>query len=488
MLQSLIKALNSSNNITLPNLGGIIKMGSSFMFNEFLKFNDGKFSKFLQETDGLSKEEANIKIDNFIKEIKTALSETGSFSLNEIGTLNLIDGKIKLELLPSSTKEKEQDKPAPKKKETKKIANNLSIDFTIKEAQQKIKAFKDKQEIIFFTRGDNRKSIIETLNQKLKSLNNIDNAELDILEASQIKPDKNKDIKHIPIKEGSEKEVKEQVAKESDILKIVIEKEIADNTTPEKEEVIAPTQKKEISTEITTLSIKKEDIENTETKEEEDLVALTEGATKIEKETKRRKRNRIIFWFALICILSGGSIIGYLKQEVIVDWFESSEQLAHNPSSNTLVGSELDEHKEKEKIEEELVEQITKEEKKVEQIIKLEVIPEEIENLEGDNQTLDSREEEEVLVEETIIESVEVTQIENPRKANYYAVVGSFSKEKNAKNLMKSLKEEGYNDAIIFQNGNLKSVSLGIFSTINESKKALKQSGRSGWVKNPNKI
>ena len=53
---------------------------------------------------------------------------------------------------------------------------------------------------------------------------------------------------------------------------------------------------------------------------------------------------------------------------------------------------------------------------------------------------------------------------------------------------MKSLKEEGYNDAIIFQNGNLKSVSLGIFSTINESKKALKQSGRSGWVKNPNKI
>ena len=349
MLQSLIKALNSSNNITLPNLGGIIKMGSSFMFNEFLKFNDGKFSKFLQETDGLSKEEANIKIDNFIKEIKTALSETGSFSLNEIGTLNLIDGKIKLELLPSSTKEKEQDKPAPKKKETKKIANNLSIDFTIKEAQQKIKAFKDKQEIIFFTRGDNRKSIIETLNQKLKSLNNIDNAELDILEASQIKPDKNKDIKHIPIKEGSEKEVKEQVAKESDILKIVIEKEIADNTTPEKEEVIAPTQKKEISTEITTLSIKKEDIENTETKEEEDLVALTEGATKIEKETKRRKRNRIIFWFALICILSGGSIIGYLKQEVIVDWFESSEQLAHNPSSNTLVGSELESTKRKKK-------------------------------------------------------------------------------------------------------------------------------------------
>ena len=41
---------------------------------------------------------------------------------------------------------------------------------------------------------------------------------------------------------------------------------------------------------------------------------------------------------------------------------------------------------------------------------------------------------------------------------------------------------------LLFQNGNLKSVSLGIFSTSSEAKKALKQSGRNGWVKNPNKI
>ena len=497
MLKSLIEALNSSNNVTLPNFGGIMKMGSSYMFNEFLKFNDGKFSKFLQETDGLSKEDANVKIDDFIKEIKTGLSTTGSFPLNEIGTLNLIDGKIKLEK-PSFTAKKEENKlivadvkeekvqkqeiknkeievQTPKEKQTKKTADICSIDFTVKEAQEKIKAFKDKQEIIYFTRGDKRKSIIETLNQKLKSLNNIDNAELDILEASQLKTEKNKDVKNTPIKEGSEKEVKEQVAKESDILKIVIEKEIEDNTIQEKELVIVPTPKKVIQTEIPTPSIKKKDIENTETKEEEDLVALTEGAVKIEKEAKRRKRNKIIFWFALICILSGGSIIGYLKQDFIVGWFENSEQLSHNPSSNTVVGSELDNNTEEEKIEEELVEQI----------IKPEIIPEEIENLEGDNQTLDSAEEEEVLVEETIIEPEEITQIENADKASYYAVVGSFSKEKNAINLMKSLNEEGYNDALIFQNGNLKSVSLGQFPTASEAKNTLKQSGRNGWVKKP---
>ncbi len=163
MLKHLLKALETYNNVTLPSFGGIMKMGPSYMFNEFLKFNDGKFSKFLQETDGLSKEEANLKIDDFIKEIKTTLGTTGSFSLNEIGTLNQIDGKIKLEQLPFTAK-KEKDKLAPKKseaklivadvkeekgqkketeKQTKKIATNFSMDFTVKEAQEKIKSFKD---------------------------------------------------------------------------------------------------------------------------------------------------------------------------------------------------------------------------------------------------------------------------------------------------------------------------------------------------------
>ena len=500
MLKSLLKALNNTNNVTLPSFGGIMKMGSSYMFNEFLKFNDGKFSKFLQETDGLSKEEANVKIDDFIKEIKTALSDTGSFSLNEIGMLNQIDGKIKLEktsftakkeedeLIVADVKEKkvqkeikkkEIEKQTPKEKQTKKTTDNFSIDFTVKEAEKKIKAFKDKQEIIDFTRGDKRKSIIEALNEKLKSLNKIDAAELDILEASQIKTDTNQEDKNIPIKEGSEKEVKKQVAKESDILKIVIEKEIEDNTILAKEQLIVPTPKKVIPTEITPPSIKKKDIENTETKEEEDLVALTEGAVKIEKEAKRRKRNKIIFWFALICILSGGSIIGYLKQDFIVGWFENSEQLAHNPSSNTVVGSELDNNTE----EEELVEQITIKEEPVEEINEPEIMPEEIENLEGGNQSLESAEEEETLVEEMIIEPEELIRLESAREGSFYVVVGSFSKEKNAKNLIKLLKEEGYNDAIIYQNGNLKSVSLGLFSTASEAKKALKQSGRNGWVK-----
>ena len=500
MLESLLKALHNFNSITLPGFGGIMKMGSSYMFNEFLKFNDGKFSKFLQETDGISEEEANIKIENFIQDIKKELSKTGSFSLNEFGLLNQIDGKLTLKKTSLTTAEeevlkKETNKKEIKKPSLKKLVDNFSIDFTVKEAREKINSLNDKNEIIFFTRGDNRKSIIETLNQKLKSLNNIDKTELDILEASQLKTKKNKNVKNIRIKEGSKKEVKEQVAKESDILKTVIEKEIEDNTIEAKEQAIATTPTKAAQTEDKALSIEKKKIENTKTKEEEDLVALSEGAVKMEKEAKRRKRNKIIFLFALLCILSGSSIIGYLKQELIAGWFKNSEQLADNSPSKKIEGTELDNNIKKEQfteVQEETVklkeviakEDLAEEDLAEEDVPEEGIIEEEEEPLEQIIEEENTFEQNEAINDNKLpidTDKEDRTQIGN--QVNYYVVVGSFSKEKNAKNLSILLLEEGYNDAVIFQNGNLKSVSLGIFSTANEAKEVLKRSGRSGWVK-----
>ena len=515
MLQSLLKALNNFNSVTLPGFGGIMKMGSSYMFNEFLKFNDGKFSKFIQETDGISEEEANIKIENFIQDIKNELSKTGSFSLNEVGMLNQIDGKLTLkktslttaeeEVLKKETNKKEIKKPSFKEKNTKKSVDNFSIDFTVKEAREKINSFNDKNEIIFFTRGDNRKSIITILNQKLKSLNNIDKTELDILEATQSKIEKNKNVKNVRIKEGSKKEVKEQVAKESDILKTVVEKEIEDNTIEAKEQAIETTPTKVVQTENKTPSKENKIIENIEIKEEEeeDLVALSAGAVIIEKEAKRRKRNKIIFLFALICILSGTSIIGYLKQELIVSWFENSEQLADNSPSKKIEDTELDNNIRKEQFKEVQKETVIAKEDVAKEDVAEEVIAEE-DVLEEDVLEEDLLEEdiieeeplEQIIEEKNTFEQNEAindnklrintheedrTVIEN--KANYYVVVGSFSKDKNAKNLTNLLLEEGYNDAVIFQNGNLKSVSLGIFSTSSEAKELLKQSGKNGWVK-----
>ena len=244
-------------------------------------------------------------------------------------------------------------------------------------------------------------------------------------------------------------------------------------------------------------------IENTKTKEEEDLVALSEGAVKMEKEAKRRKRNKIIFLFALICILSGSSIIGYLKQELIASWFENSEQLADNSPSKKIEGTELDNNIKKEqfkevqeetvKLKEGVAEEDVAEEDVAEEVIAEEVIAEEDllekdiieeEPLEQIIEEENTFEQNEAIIDNKLrINTNEEDRTEIGNKANYYVVVGSFSKEKNAKKLTNLLLEEGYNDAVIFQNGNLKSVSLGIFSTSSEAKELLKQSGKNGWIK-----
>jgi len=514
MLNSLLKALNNSNSVSLPNFGGFMKMGSSFMFNEFLKFNDGKFSKFLQENENLNEQDANAKIETFITEIKAALDSTGSFSMNQIGTLKLVDGKIKLEkpatdsavkeekptlqkseskpivppnkeekIVVKKTKEKEVikvEKDIPKVKEPIKTVRDLSSDFTVKEAQEKIKSLNDKQDIIDFTKGDKRKTIIEALNQRLKSINKIDTTELDILAATSSK--KGKEEKITPIKEGSKKEVKKQVSQESDILNTVVEKENADTIVSKKE---VPEIKKVPSSPPIKEEVKKDtkppQIEKNKknSSEEEDLVALTNGAIKLEKEAKGRKRNKIIFWIALICILSGGGVVGYLKQDLIMSWFESSDQLAQNKNSQYEKGSstendDTNEHEIAETTEEDI------------QIVEENEIVEEMDEVtEENNQPLDAEEEEEIIEVETVIEPEEEIRVQEAKKGSYYVVVGSFSKEKNAINLVKALKEEGFNDAKVFQNGNLQSVSLGTFANSDEAKEALKQSGKDGWVKKP---
>ena len=282
------------------------------------------------------------------------------------------------------------------------------------------------------------------------------------------------------------------MAKESDILKIVIEKEIADNTNEAKEQAVETAPTKVVQTENKTPSVKKKKIENTKTKEEEDLVALSSGAVRIEKEAKRRKRNKIIFLFALICIISGGSIIGYLKQGVIVDWFENSEQLADKSPSKKIEGSELDNNIEKEQFQESQGETVKEGDVLEEGLAEGDVLRKDV----AEEDIIEEEPLEQIIEEENTSESKELIndnkllidideedRAEIVKKASYYVIVGSFSKEKNAKNLTTLLLEEGYNDAVIFQNGNLKSVSLGIFSTASEAKELLIQSSKNGWVK-----
>ena len=62
MKNKFIKAVDEMNTVVLQDIGAVIKVGKKYSFNHFLKFNDGRFSKYIQNNDDLSKEEADNKV------------------------------------------------------------------------------------------------------------------------------------------------------------------------------------------------------------------------------------------------------------------------------------------------------------------------------------------------------------------------------------------------------------------------------------------
>jgi septal ring-binding cell division protein DamX len=362
-------------------------------------------------------------------------------------------------------------------KEVQESEAETSSSLSAKMAIASIESFKDKNKLIEYTRGESRKTVIDALNTKLNQLNG--------------KLQVNTDVKTEPQKEVAKPEVILEVKKEEDSKEI--EELIALTSTLDKVEEETITEKKEVKIKfeeplkpvekpvITEPIIKEEKTTEkepskpveqikTESKpsvekpvppktvqEDKALEIIAEGVTKLEKEEKKRKKKRIFLFIGLICILSGGGILGYLNKDYLIS-------MINGESSEVAV------KKEKKEEQKEEAKPTTDVEKSDEPI---EVIPEEI------------VEEPVVEVEETVEEPVKETKAA-PSSTNYsnsgnssgdYLVIaGSFSVEANAKNLVDKLKSEGFSNAYIDSNsGSLIKVVAGTYTSKEEAKNAVDQ-------------
>lgn len=491
MVNELLQAFEKESSINLPDFGGFMKMGTVYQFNEFLKFNDGKFSAFIQAKKGIDKNAAEILIVDFISEINTTLANGGRYDLFEIGSLSIENGRIILNKPTNvkpptpSTKVKPEDpkniKEEPVSKSTEIIETKkevisekkkelLSSLLTVKEAEERINNLSDKQDLIDFTAGDGRKTVIESLNKRLKSLNKIDPNEIAILSATEIKENKN-EKQESKIKEGTDSELKKQVAKESDILKTVKEQE-----QKEEEKITLSKSIIEKNKSIEVLVPEKEIKEKPEilkttskqqvTKEEKDKEALVLGAERIEKEVKNRKRNKLILLLGLACILSGGGILGFLKKDLIKNWFSNPENKIASTSHDQVDDNQLEEVISEETIEP--VEEVKSDQKEVEEPIEQEAV---------------IKVSEEPIEDEPEIEDKQhITTTASD--GSYHVIVGSFSKESNANQLVKDLQKEGFSSAgILGTFNNLQCVKLGTYTTKELAIEAMKESGKEGWIK-----
>jgi nucleoid DNA-binding protein len=104
----LIKCLEEHPTTIIPNFGAIMKLGNSFVYNEFLKFDDGKLIAFVATQKNISKDEAKIEVEEWSKVILNSLNSGNHYPIESVGVFTIENGKVVLkktaELEATSTK------------------------------------------------------------------------------------------------------------------------------------------------------------------------------------------------------------------------------------------------------------------------------------------------------------------------------------------------------------------------------------------------
>ncbi len=153
MEKYLLSLLNSNSRVILPGLGAFIIRQEDpldLVFNDLLAFDDGMLSEFIEKTEGLSREEAESRITDYVDKLKQTLAEEKTLALNGIGILRMdASGKIGFEPTPTGkTKpdsENSDKKPAEKGKTASGKESRDMESFTLseKDAEVEVDATED---------------------------------------------------------------------------------------------------------------------------------------------------------------------------------------------------------------------------------------------------------------------------------------------------------------------------------------------------------
>ncbi|MFT5600144.1 MAG: hypothetical protein ACI9N1_000378 [Flavobacteriales bacterium] len=585
MKSTILKSLETNSTTIIPNFGAIMKMGKSTLFNEFLKYDDGKLAQVYAIEKGVSIEEAKENINKFITQVNSNIEGGNSHILEGIGTFSKVGGKLKFvadkitgtasstKLVTKTEVKKEQpvkeiEKPktekvketkpvtpkkvevkpvTPKKVEVKPVTpkssekieeikspktavSNIesttdsvevnkvktSVDFLTDKAISKINAYSNKSDLLDFTRADKRKTVVDALNKKLKDLNpsatetpkKVEKVTKPVVVAKKITPPAPAEKKETPVEkvtpivpvQKTKVEVKKpEVKTEKEIPKVTAVKPVV--SEEKKVEVKKPETKIDPKITPVTPEVKatpivektketvKETIKDATKKsivDEKVIAAISTGLDKTEKETKKRKRRKLVLWLAIICLLIGVGIFGYLKQNLVKGWFGMNNEIAATDSS------ESDDDNEEVIGDDENTEDIENTE---DDAIETESIETE-DNTESETDEVEPDTEPEVVVEPEVIpevkvdpKPVKVTPVATVSSAtgSYHVVVGSYASEDNAEKKVKKLNKLGYPDAAVLGKfGALYKVKVASYdskSAANSAKSDLKAKDISSTVK-----
>lgn len=513
--------LNLKNSVVLPEVGGLLKIGNNISINEYLKFNDGKLVAYLSEQKNIDSEEALKEVEAFCEEVKNKLEAEGEYTIKKLGVIKLIDGKLSFEVktpeepvaeekkeeasvkekveAPMGKKEKNEpvkeepkEEEKPKKKIKQVIFSDSSADLSEEDALEAIRNIDNKEELIAFAENDKRDSVSSFFLERLTSFNELKEEKKKVKEKKE-KAKKEETTEKNLVDKKKEKVEETKISKESEEKKVQKEEPAEKNVVNKKEgavkeESVVETSniKEETKADKKGTSEKKQEFieskkESPDEISDETIEKIAEGAEKIETESKKRRKSRPFLWIGLVLIVSGVGILGYLKQEMIKGWFasggvaEHTEDTKSNEISDKMTGKEDDQHVEDNSVADVNIEETTN------------VTEETVDQVEESVEEVITEEAE--IVEEPVVEKQEPkedvsTPVQSATNGSYHVIVGSFSNVSNAENLVKDLKAEGYSDAgILGKFGSLTSVKMGSYTSLDDAKSALQQSGKDGWIK-----
>lgn len=95
----IIKLAKTNKTIIIPDLGAIVvtqNENNPFVFNEFLKFNDGVLQSYISKKEEISKEEAKVEIEKFVNSVLSQLEENAKFDFGKVGVFIKKDSKLSL--------------------------------------------------------------------------------------------------------------------------------------------------------------------------------------------------------------------------------------------------------------------------------------------------------------------------------------------------------------------------------------------------------
>ncbi len=127
MEKYLIELLETNNRVIVPDLGAFIirqQEPQELVFNDLLAFNDGMLTSHIKQHEGISMSKAQVKIEEFVDQIKKVLTQGDIYHLENLGYLKMDDSSkiefsvskfanIRAAIVSAATSNQEEDPEAP---------------------------------------------------------------------------------------------------------------------------------------------------------------------------------------------------------------------------------------------------------------------------------------------------------------------------------------------------------------------------------------